>query len=100
MIYAIKTKGKKTIQPRVCIQIKEEKVNCTEGVGETSGRRQYLNDLPWSCSLLLESDRIKNQARPLVDLSTPTKKRKSKDRVDLKCLLTVPTYLTSVAPIS
>lgn len=84
----------------MCIQIKEEKVNCTEG-RETSGRRQYLNDLPWSCSLLLESDRIKNQARSLVDLSTPTKKRKSKDRIDLKFLLAVSTYvlwLTLVKP--
>lgn len=77
----------------MCIQIKEEKVNCTEG-RETSGRRQYLNDLPWSWSLLLESDRIKNQVRSLVDLSTPTKKRKSKDRIDLKCLLVVPTYVS------
>lgn len=67
-------------------------------VGGGSGRRQYVNDLPWP-SLLLESDRIKNQARSVVDLSTPTKKRKRKDRIDLKCPLAM-SCLLIVAHIS
>lgn len=94
-------KKKKTAQLRVCIQIKEEKsqLHRVGGKGvETSGRRQYVNDLPWP-SLLLESDRIKNQARSVVDLSTPTKKRKRKDRIDLKCPLAM-SCLLIVAHIS